>query len=113
MVITAPALFSTTTFQPSLSDSAAAMMRARMSGGVLAEVGTTMRITLVGKDCAMAGRNVVPPKPSAAAPARNARRFMRIPLADGRSFAMFRSVKIRGAQEFRGLQKMLRQMLDR
>jgi hypothetical protein len=33
IVITAPGLFSTTTFQPSPSDSAVAMMRARMSGG--------------------------------------------------------------------------------
>ena len=48
IVITAPGLFSTTTFQPSPSDSALATMRARMSGGVLAEVGTTMRMTFDG-----------------------------------------------------------------
>ena len=49
MVFTPPGLFSTITFQPSPSDRAAAMMRARISGGVLAEVGTTMRMTPVGK----------------------------------------------------------------
>ena len=48
IVMTAPGLFSTTTFQPSPSDSAVAMIRARMSGGVLAEFGTTMRMTLDG-----------------------------------------------------------------
>jgi len=48
IVPTAPGLFSTITFQPSLSESAfATMMRARMSGAVLAEYGT-MRMTLDG-----------------------------------------------------------------
>src|SRR5689334_16677900 len=75
MVITAPGLFSTTTFQPSASDNALATMRARMSGGVLAEYGTTMRMTFDGKDCANAGPNIAP-QPRAAAPARNCRLFM-------------------------------------
>lgn len=55
IVITAPGLFSTITFQLSPSDKAVATMRARMSGGVLAEVGTTMRMTLDGKDWPSAG----------------------------------------------------------
>ena len=46
--ITAPGLFSTITFQPSPSESAVAMIRARMSGGVLAELGTMIRMTLDG-----------------------------------------------------------------
>jgi len=48
IVCTPPGLFSTITFQPSPSDSAAATMRARMSGGVLAEFGTMIRMTLDG-----------------------------------------------------------------
>src|SRR6266446_6369759 len=79
MVITAPGLFSTTTFQPSASDNALAMMRARMSGGVLAENGTTIRMTLDGKDCANADPKAAPPQPTAAAPARNSRRFIAFP----------------------------------
>src|SRR6266851_601368 len=79
MVITAPGLFSTTTFQPSASDNALAMMRARMSGGVLAENGTTMRMTLDGKDCANADPKAAPPQATAAAPARNSRRFIAFP----------------------------------
>src|ERR1700719_1440632 len=79
MVITAPGLFSTTTFQPSPSDSAVAMMRARMSGGVLADVGTTIRMTFDGKDCANADPKAAPPQPTPAAPARNSRRFMAFP----------------------------------
>jgi hypothetical protein len=47
-VITPPGLFSTTTFQPSPSDSADARMRATMSGGVLTEYGATMRMTFAG-----------------------------------------------------------------
>src|SRR6266550_3309510 len=78
MVITAPGLFSTTTFQPSASDKALAMMRARMSGGVLAEAGTTMRMTFDGKDCANADREATP-QPMAAAPAKNSRLFMSYP----------------------------------
>src|SRR5262249_48982779 len=79
MVITAPGLFSTTTFQPSPSDRALAMMRARMSGGVLADVGTTIRMTFEGKDCANADPKTAPPQPIAAAPAKNSRRFMAFP----------------------------------
>src|SRR6516164_5914076 len=79
MVITAPGLFSTITFQPSPSDSAVAMMRARMSGGVLAENGTTMRMTFDGKDCANADPKAAPMQPIAAAPARNSRLFMAFP----------------------------------
>src|SRR5262249_47146472 len=80
MVITAPGLFSTTTFQPSASDSAVAMMRARMSGGVLADAGTTMRMTFDGKDCANADPRAAPTQPTAAAPARNSRLFMAFPI---------------------------------
>src|SRR5215510_8657586 len=76
MVITAPGLFSTTTFQPSPSDRALAMMRARMSGGVLADAGTTIRMTFDGKDCANADPKAAPPQPIAAAPAKNSRLFM-------------------------------------
>src|ERR1700742_3199028 len=54
-VITAPGLSSTMVRQPSTSDSALATMRARMSGGVLAELGTTKRIKFDGNDCARAG----------------------------------------------------------
>ena len=78
MVITAPGLFSTTTFQPSASDNAPATMRARISGGVLAEYGTTMRITFDGKDCANADPKAAP-QPRAAAPAKNFRLFMSCP----------------------------------
>ena len=55
IVITPPALFSTMTFQPSPSDKAWATTRASMSGGVLTEYGTTMRMTPEGNDCARAG----------------------------------------------------------
>src|SRR5262249_7136980 len=78
MVITAPGLFSTTTFQPSPSDRALAMMRARMSGGVLADAGTTIRMTFEGKDCANADSKAAP-QPIAAAPAKNSRLFMALP----------------------------------
>src|SRR5215831_18749103 len=76
MVITAPGLSSTTTFQPSPSDSAVAMIRARMSGGVLADAGTTIRMAFEGKDCANADPKAAPPQPIAAAPAKNFRLFM-------------------------------------
>src|SRR5215470_2339738 len=79
MVITAPGLSSTTTFQPSPSDSAVAMMRARMSGGVLADAGTTIRMAFEGKDCANADPKAAPPQPIAAAPAKNSRLFMAFP----------------------------------
>src|SRR5260370_22493298 len=79
MVITAPGLFSTTTFQPSASDNALAMMRARMSGGVLAENDTTMRMTLDGKDCANADPKAARPQATAAAPPSNSRRFIAFP----------------------------------
>src|SRR5262245_46378165 len=79
MVITAPGLFSTTTFQPSPSDRALAMMRARMSGGVLADAGTTILMTFEGKDCANADPKVAPPQPITAAPAKNSRLFMALP----------------------------------
>src|SRR4029077_17717780 len=65
IVFTPPGLFSTMTFQPSLSDSALAMMRARISGGVEAEAGTTTRTTPEGnvwawaKVCASAETNPV------------------------------------------------------
>src|ERR1041385_1379431 len=49
MLVRAPGLFSTITFQPSLSDRALAIIRARISGGVEAEFGTTMRMTFDGK----------------------------------------------------------------
>jgi hypothetical protein len=75
-VITAPGLSSTIVFQPSRSESALATMRARMSGGVLAEFGTTKRMTFDGNVCPRAGANVAAPRPSAAAPLRNARLFM-------------------------------------
>src|SRR6516225_8756380 len=78
MVITAPGLFSTTTFQPSPSDSAVAMIRARMSGGVLADAGTTIRMTFDGKDCANAGPKAAF-QPVAAAPAKNSRLFTGAP----------------------------------
>ncbi len=54
IVMTPPGLFSTITFQPSMSDSAFATMRARMSGGVEADIGATMRIVPLGKVCASA-----------------------------------------------------------
>src|SRR4051794_32448437 len=78
IVPTAPGLFSTITFQPSPSESAVATMRARMSGGVLAEYGTTIRMTPAGYGCASAGRKAVAQRPIAAVPAiatvdRNAR----------------------------------------
>src|SRR5262249_3986945 len=79
MVITAPGLSSTTTFQPSPSDSAVAMMRARMSGGVLADAGTTIRMAFEGKDCANADQKAAPPQPIAAAPAKNSRLFVEFP----------------------------------
>src|SRR5689334_12658491 len=75
-VNTAPGLFSTIVFQPSTAESALATMRARMSGGVLAELGTTKRMRLDGKDCARAGENAVAPRPSAAAPVKKVRLFM-------------------------------------
>jgi hypothetical protein len=49
-----------------------------MSGGVLAENGTTMRMTFDGKDCANADPKAVP-QPMAAAPAKNSRLFMSCP----------------------------------
>src|SRR3954471_22894484 len=64
IVITAPGLFSTITFQPSPSESAVATMRARMSGGVLAEYGTTIRMTLDGEGCANAGQRAAISKPA-------------------------------------------------
>src|SRR6516164_3542567 len=76
---TAPGLSSTTTFQPSPSDRAVAMMRARMSGGVLADAGTTIRMAFEGKDCANADPKAAPPQPIAAAPAKNSRLFMAFP----------------------------------
>src|SRR4051794_7725823 len=76
MVITPPGLFSITTFQPSDSVNALATMRARMSGGVEGEFGTTMRMVLVGNDCADADWNDPAPKLTAAAPIRNERRYM-------------------------------------
>src|SRR5262249_1209352 len=69
-------LFSTMVRQPSTSESALATMRARMSGGVLADAGTTNRMTFDGNDCARAALNAAAPRPSAAAPDRNARLFM-------------------------------------
>src|SRR4051794_13566042 len=80
MVMTAPGLFSTITFQPSPSASAVATMRARISGGVLAEYGTTMRMTFDGKNCPSARSPAAKPTPIAAAPARNVRRSMALPL---------------------------------
>src|SRR5271165_3140929 len=76
IVITAPGLFSTTTFQPSPSDSAVAMIRARISGGVLADAGTTIRMTFEGKDCPSAGLKAAAPRLIAAAPVKNARLSM-------------------------------------
>src|SRR6266545_5700821 len=76
MVPTAPGLFSTMTFQPSPSESALAMMRAMMSGGVLAEYGTTIRMTFEGKDWPNVVSWAARLRPLAAAPVRNARRFM-------------------------------------
>src|SRR5262249_15792261 len=67
------------TFQPSPSDRALAMMRARMSGGVLADAGTRIRMTFEGKDCANADPKTAPPQPIAAAPAKNSRLFMALP----------------------------------
>src|SRR5262249_25891161 len=75
MVMTAPGLFSTTVFQPSSSASAVAMTRARMSGGVLVEVGTTIRMGFDGNDWASADRRGSD-RPIAAAPVRKRRRFM-------------------------------------
>ena len=46
---------------------------------VLADVGTTMRMTFVGNDCADARSSAAPPKPSAAAPVRNARLSIEVP----------------------------------
>jgi hypothetical protein len=43
---------------------------------VLAEFGTTKRMTFDGKGCARADVNAAAPTPSAAAPVRNARLFM-------------------------------------
>src|SRR5262249_49152682 len=80
MVITAPGLSSTTSFQPSPSDSAVAMMRARMSGGVLADAGSTIRMEFGGKGCANADPKAAPPQPIAAAPAKNFRLFMALSL---------------------------------
>jgi hypothetical protein len=51
-------------------------MRARMSGGVLADVGTTIRTTFDGKDCPNAGPPAAMPRPIVAAPVRNDRLFM-------------------------------------
>ena len=48
IVPTPPGLFSTIIFQPSPSVRALAAIRARMSGGVLAEFDTTMRMTREG-----------------------------------------------------------------
>src|SRR6185503_14201681 len=76
MVITPPGLFSTTTFQPSVSVSALATMRARISGGVEAEFGTTIRMTFEGNDWADADWDETAPKPAAAALMRNERRSM-------------------------------------
>jgi hypothetical protein len=53
-VRTAPALFSTMTRQPSLSDSSVAITRLMMSGGVAGAVGTTMAMVLEGNGCAAA-----------------------------------------------------------
>src|SRR5262245_25120938 len=100
MVITAPGLFSTTTFQPSPSDSAVAMMRARMSGGVLADVGTTIRMTFDGKDCANADPKAAPPQPTAAAPARNSRLFMAFPFVRWRPVRdVLNQVRLRARSE--------------
>ena len=44
--------------------------------GVLADCGTTIRMTFDGKDCAKADPKAALPQPTAAAPARNSRLFM-------------------------------------
>src|ERR1051325_11727705 len=43
---------------------------------VLADAGTTKRMTFDGKDCARAGVKAAAPRPRAVAPVRNARLFM-------------------------------------
>src|SRR3954466_13171803 len=79
MLVKAPGLFSTTTFQPSPSDNAFAITRARISGGVEADDGTTIRMTFDGNDCADAPRKAGTPNPSAAAPVKNTRLSMVFP----------------------------------
>jgi hypothetical protein len=49
---------------------------------VLAEYGTTMRMTFDGKDCANADPQAAP-QPRAAAPAKNFRLFMSCPFVGG------------------------------
>ncbi len=75
-VITAPGLFSTMILQSSPSERALATTRARMSGGVPADPGTTTRMILDGYDCANAGFETATPRPAAAVPVKNARLFM-------------------------------------